>query len=105
MCVCVYFCTVTRYPAEAMSLEFTPEEQQQLELLLSKREKATGMPQAKPPKVGSSGAMTNALRGSGMIMAMNLRFRLRAQVNHILLRWWRLCFRMELLLWNNGEKW
>lgn len=43
-----------------MALEFTPEEQLQLELLLSKREKATGMPQAKPPKVGSGGAMTDA---------------------------------------------
>ena len=43
-----------------MALEFTPEEQRQLEALLSKREKATGMPQAMPPKVGSGGAMTDA---------------------------------------------
>ena len=43
-----------------MALEFTPEEQLQLELLLSKREKATVKPQAKPPKVGSGGAMTDA---------------------------------------------
>ena len=87
-----------------MALEFTPEEQQQLELLLSKREKVTGMPQAKPPKVGSGGAMTDASKRQRDDHGDEPTFS-PTQVNHILLRWWRLCFRMELLLWNNGEKW
>ena len=43
-----------------MSLEFTPEEQQQLEVLLSKREKAKVLPKAKASQVLSNGAMSDA---------------------------------------------
>ena len=43
-----------------MSLEFTPEEQKQLEMLLSKREKAKVLPKAKASQAVSSGAMSDA---------------------------------------------
>ena len=87
-----------------MSLEFTPEEQRQLELLLSKREKA--MPQAKPPKVVSNGAMTDGSKrqrddhGDELLFSPESPGESSSSEMEIVFP-----NGMELLLWSNGERW